>query len=244
MTAEIDRRTGSTLWHQIAEVLAGEIESGALRPGEQLPTESRLMQRFAVSRFTIRQTIAHLEARGLVRAEQGRGTFVHKGMIDYPLSRKTRFSKNLTEQGFEPGGELLLHEVIAAPRHVVVRLRLPHGAAVVHQLGVSTADGIPVGLGDNYYPAARFHDTERLRLSFPTKSAAFATFGIDYYDRLTTEIEARLPTAEEARILRQPKSTPVMVVRKVDIDKQGVPFAYGEAIWSAERVTFTVGEHR
>jgi GntR family phosphonate transport system transcriptional regulator len=212
-----------------------------LRPGEQLSTEPKLMQRFNVSRFTIRQTIAHLEARGLVHAEQGRGTFVHKGMIDYPLSRKTRFSRNLIEQGFEPGGELLLHEIVAAPRHVLVRLRLPHGAAVIHQLGVSTADGIPVGLGDNYYPAARFHDSQRLREKFPTKSAAFATYGIHDYDRLSTEIEARLPTAEEARILRQPKSTLVLVVRKVDIDKKGVPFAYGESIWSSERVTFTVG---
>lgn len=238
---EIDRNAGSTLWHQIGEVLASEIESGVLRPGEQLPTETRLMQRFGVSRFTIRQTIAHLAARGLVHAEQGRGTFVYKGMIDYPLSQKTRFSKNLIDQGFEPGGELLVHEVIVAPRHVGIRLRLPNGAAVIHQAGIATADGIPVGLGDNYYPAARFHDSERLRRAYPNKSAAFATYGIDDYDRLTTEIEARLPTPEEARILKQPESAPVLVVRKVDVDKRGVAFAYGEVVWSSERVTFTVG---
>ena len=240
---EIDRKAGNTLWHQIGEVLASEIESGVLRPGEQVPTESKLMQRFNVSRFTIRQTIAHLEARGLVRAQQGRGTFVSKSMIDYPLSKKTRFSKNLIEKGFEPGGELLVHELIPAPRHIVVRLRLPHGAAVIHQMGISTADGIPVGIGDNYYPAARFHDSDRLRHSFESKSAAFATYGIDDYDRLSTEIEARLPTPEEAQMLKQPKSAPVIVVRKVDVDKQGVPFAYGEVIWSSERVTFTIGEH-
>jgi GntR family phosphonate transport system transcriptional regulator len=242
--AEIDRKPGSTLWHQIGEVLASEIESGVLRPGEQLPTESKLMQRFDVSRFTIRQTIAHLEARGLVRAEQGRGTFVHKGMLDYPISRKTRFSKNLIEQGFEPGGELLLHEIIPAPRHVVLRLRLPHGAAVIHRLSVMTADGIPVEMGDSYYPAARFPDFATTREKYPTLTAALTTYGINDYDRLTTEIEARLPTSEEARILRQPKSSPVLTIRKIDIDKRGVPFAYGESAWSSERVTFTVESDR
>jgi GntR family phosphonate transport system transcriptional regulator len=165
-------------------------------------------------------------------------------MLDYPISRKTRFSKNLIEQGFEPGGELLLHEIIPAPRHVVLRLRLPHGAAVIHQLGVSTADGIPVGLGDNYYPAARFPDFDKVTEKYPTLTASFAAYGIDDYDRLTTEIEARLPTAEEARILRQPKSSPVLKIRKIDVDKRGVPFAYGESTWSSERVTFTVGTDR
>jgi GntR family phosphonate transport system transcriptional regulator len=241
--AEFDRKAGTALWHQVGEILADEIETGILYPGMQLPPEPKLMQRFDVSRSTIRQAIAHLEARGLVRAEQGRGTFVRKGMIDYPLSRKTRFSKNLTEQGFEPGGELLLHEIIPAPRHVMVRLRLPPGAAVIHQTGISTADGIPVGLGDNYYPAARFSDSERLRLGYPMKSAALATYGIDDYTRLSTEIEARLPTADEAQILRQPPLSPVLIVRKVDIDKRGIPFSYGEAVWSSERVTFTIGDH-
>jgi GntR family phosphonate transport system transcriptional regulator len=240
MTAEIDREAGSTLWHQIAAVLANEIESGALRPGQQLPTETKLMQRFNVSRFTIRQTIAHLEARGLVRAEQGRGTFVHKGMLDYPLSKKTRFSKNLIEQGFEPGGEMLVHEIIPAPRHVVIRLKLPLGAAVIHRVMVATADGIPIEIGDSYYPAARFPDFDKVRERFSSVSAAFATYGIRDYDRLVTEIEARLPTTDEARLLRQPKSTPVLVVRKVDIDQNGTPFNYGESVWSSERVTFTV----
>jgi GntR family phosphonate transport system transcriptional regulator len=240
---EIDRKAGTTLWHQIGEVLANEIETGVLRPGEQLPIEPMLMARFDVSRSTIRQAIAHLDARGLVRAQQGRGTFVRKGMLDYPLTRKTRFSNILIEQGFDPGGELLQHEIIVAPRHVGIKLKLPHGAAVIHQLSIATADGIPIGIGDNYYPAARFQDDDRLRRAYPTKSAAFATFGIDDYDRLSTEIEARLPTTEEAHILRQPETAPVIVVRKVDVDKQGVAFAYGEAIWSSERVTFTIGDH-
>ena len=52
--------------------------------------------------------------------------------------------------------------------------------------------------------------------------------------------DARLLTEIEARILRQPKSTPVLTVRKVDIDRNGTPFNYGESVWSSERVTFTV----
>jgi len=60
---------------------------------------------------------------------------------------------------------------------------------------------------------ARFPDFDKVRERFAGVTAAFATYGIRDYDRLVTELEARLPTADEARLLRQPKSTPVLTVR-------------------------------
>ncbi|MBB3452338.1 GntR family phosphonate transport system transcriptional regulator [Rhizobium sp. BK313] len=236
----IDRKSGSALWHQIGEILAADIAAGIFAPGDRLPTEPELMQRFGVSRFTVRQALGRLEQRGLVRAEQGRGTFVHKGVLDYTLSKKTRFSQNMVDQGFEPGGELLIHEIIPASEHVAARLRLAPGDPVIHRRGVMTADGMPIECGDSYYPAERFPDFDKARLRYPTITAALASYGVHDYVRLSTEIEARMPTAEEARLLRQPKSLPVLVTLKVDVDTAGVPIAFAEALWPAERVTFKV----
>lgn len=47
-----------------------------------------------------------------------------------------------------------------------------------------------------------------------------------------------MPTAEEARLLRQPKSVQLLITRKVDVDTDGVPIAFSESMWSADRVTF------
>lgn len=234
----IDRKGGSALWHQIGEILAADIAAGTFAAGAKLPTEPELMERFGVSRFTVRQALGHLEQRGLVRAEQGRGTFVHRGVLDYTLSKRTRFSKNLIEQGFEPGGELLIHEIVPATERVAVYLKLDVGAFVIHRRGVMTADGVPVELGDTYYPAERFPDFDKVRLQYPTITAALARYGISDYERLSTEIEARMPTPEEARLLRQPKSVPLLITRKVDIDTDGMPIAFSESMWSADRVTF------
>jgi GntR family phosphonate transport system transcriptional regulator len=49
-----------------------------------------------------------------------------------------------------------------------------------------------------------------------------------------------MPTADEARILRQPKSVPLLVTRKVDADTDGVPITYSESVWPAERTTFNL----
>jgi len=234
----IDRKSGSALWHQIGEILAADIAAGILSAGEKLPTEPELMQRFGVSRFTVRQALGHLEQRGLVRAEQGRGTFVHRGVLDYTLSKHTRFHKNLIEKGFEPGGELLIHEIVPATERVAAQLRIELGLPVIHRRGIMTADGVPVELGDTYYPLERFPDFDKARLLHPTISAALASYGITDYERLSTEIEARMPSAEEARLLRQPKSVPLLITRKVDVDTGGVPIAFAESMWSADRVIF------
>ncbi len=49
---------------------------GTLHPGDRLPGERELCLMFDVSRPTLRQALAELEARGLIEARQGGGTFV------------------------------------------------------------------------------------------------------------------------------------------------------------------------
>lgn len=60
----------------VTERLKQEILSGALRPGEKLPTEQQLTQQFEVSRTVIREAISGLKQDGLLASRQGSGVFV------------------------------------------------------------------------------------------------------------------------------------------------------------------------
>nr|WP_281417429.1 phosphonate metabolism transcriptional regulator PhnF [Plastoroseomonas hellenica] len=237
-SVSLTRKRGMALWLQVKTALAAEIEGGAWRPGERLPTEPELMERFGVSRFTVRQAIASLERRGLVRAEQGRGTFVHRDLLAYPISSRTRFSRNLIEQGFDPGGELLLQEVIPASEEVAEALAIAPGALVAHRRGIGTADGIPIEVASVWLPADRFPDFARVKAEHATYTATFAAYGIPDYLRLWTRVEGRLPTPEEAEALRQLEASPVLAVTRLDADLQGRPISYGRSAWSGERVVF------
>ncbi|WP_454858053.1 FadR/GntR family transcriptional regulator [Rhizobium binxianense] len=64
------------LSHAIIEKLQKQIVTGALSPGDQLPTEQQLVMQFGVSRTVIREAISGLRANGLVEARQGSGMFV------------------------------------------------------------------------------------------------------------------------------------------------------------------------
>ena len=58
----------------IEERLTEQIESSAIGLGERLPPERELAESFGVSRMTVRQALAALEARGLLERGVGRGT--------------------------------------------------------------------------------------------------------------------------------------------------------------------------
>jgi len=144
MSESMSRGQGVALWRQIAETLGAEVQAGRLKPGERLATELELAERFAVNRHTVRRAMATLVEQGLLRVEQGRGTFVNGATVDYVLGRRTRFSANLAAQGREPGHRLLAATSVTVSGSIAADLELPDGAPVlrVETLGIAEKPGI------------------------------------------------------------------------------------------------------
>lgn len=68
--------TFSPLYRQIKSLILQGLESGEWRPGEAIPSESELAQRFNVSQGTVRKAIDEMAADHLLVRRQGKGTFV------------------------------------------------------------------------------------------------------------------------------------------------------------------------
>lgn len=79
----IDFSADRPAYRQLADLLRSQITSGALRPGQTLPSEQRLIQEYDVSRTTVRQAVALLRSEGLVgtghRGGGPRATYVLGG---------------------------------------------------------------------------------------------------------------------------------------------------------------------
>ena len=61
---------------RLAVRIAEQIDGGALKPGDRLPTEQRLAAAYGVSRTVVREAVHQLRSQGLVRSRQGSGVFV------------------------------------------------------------------------------------------------------------------------------------------------------------------------
>ena len=232
----IERGHGVSLWRQIDRSLSGDISGGAWAPGERLPTEQALAQRFQVNRHTIRRAIQAMVQRGLLRVEQGRGTFVQEGVIDYMIGRRTRFTENIARNRREAGRLLLNSGEVLPPPPIARLLKVSPRQPVAMLETLSSAGGMPVSLATNYFPAGRFPGLAAHVEQTGSITQALQRCGLADYARATTRVTARMPTAEEARRLKQPITRPIIQTEAVDVDGEGRPISVSIARFASDRV--------
>jgi GntR family transcriptional regulator, phosphonate transport system regulatory protein len=244
VVSTVERGAGVAVWRQIEQVLASEIAASGFGDSGRLPSESELAKRFGVNRHTVRRAMLGLAAQGLVSVEQGRGTFVQPGAIDYTIGRRTRFTENLREQGHATQGTVLSTAAVKAEPKVAKALGLRAGTLVYRIESLHTADGVALTYAVAYYPAARFAGLpdalERWEGAF---SAALAEYGVADYARRWSRIGSTLPDADIARRLNINRQQPVLWVENVDVDAKGVPIKYGITHFAADRVQLYVEQN-
>ena len=231
----LSRVEGVALWHQIALSLRQDIAAGTPPPGARLPTEAQLAARFGVNRHTVRRALEELARAGLLRIEQGRGSFVAEDVLDYAVEARTRFSEWIRRHNKEPSGRILRLAEVAAPASVARGLGVRAGARVILLERLGLADGRPVSLTEHYFPARLRGLLAALR-DAPSITVALGAVGVDDYRRQVTRVSARLPDAAEAELLRIPRNRPLLVSENVNVDRAGVVVEFGLARYPTPRV--------
>jgi DNA-binding GntR family transcriptional regulator len=63
-------------YERVASAIRDQIRTGALKPGDQLPTTQGLIEMYGVSYGSVRTALLILKAEGLIEGRQGEGVFV------------------------------------------------------------------------------------------------------------------------------------------------------------------------
>jgi GntR family phosphonate transport system transcriptional regulator len=237
---ELQRGKGVALWRQIQDWLEFRIREGEMPPGGRLPTEQELARQFGVNRHTVRRALGLLTEKDLIRTEQGSGSFVREQIVEYSLNARTRFTENLQRQKRTPRGELLASRVVPATSDVARALDLDKGEPVVVLETVREADGIRICMASANFPQSRFPGLAEHFRRLGSVTLALREYGVADYRRASTHISSRMPTAQEARILRQARTRPVLVTHGINVDPRDWPIEYCETRFAAERVQLIV----
>ena len=237
----VTRKSGVALWRQIADQIRQAISAGTLGADGKLPPEMVLSERFGVNRHTLRSAISALVQEGVLRAEQGRGTFVEsRQKLSYPISARTRFSTGLRGQTRDRRSNLLAHAVEPAARRVAEGLSLAEGAPVVRLETLSEADERPVSRATSWFDAARFAGYAEIYAETGSITLSFQRYGIEDYFRKSTLVSARHADAADLADLKLSAGAIVLVAVAVNVDAEGVPIQYAETRFAADRVELSV----
>jgi DNA-binding transcriptional regulator YhcF (GntR family) len=143
--------TFSPLYQQIKALITKSLQSGEWKPGELIPSEIELANRFKVSQGTVRKAIDELAAENLVVRRQGKGTFV---ATHHEARAQFRFLRLMPDEGEAHSAENKIIEVkrLRAPAEVARQLDMKSGDSVVYIKRVQSFDGHSVQGPDRRTP--------------------------------------------------------------------------------------------
>lgn len=145
-------RSAIPLYYQIEQDLAAAIANGTLAPDSRIPTEEELIQKYGVSRTTVRKAIQELERGGLIEIRRGIGTFVRTEKITQEFAELTGFVEDMAAIGLQPSAKVLGTAAVQADETVARQLRLPIGTEVMQIRRIRLADGVATSLDETYLP--------------------------------------------------------------------------------------------
>jgi GntR family transcriptional regulator len=233
------------MYRRIAQELRQQIKSGHPGPGEQLPTELELGERYEASRNTIRDAIKWLTVYGLVETRPGQGTFVRERIEPFVTTLSAAPETGLgggegeaaysevRRRGLEPSASVPRIALHQATGNIAARLRVPEGTHVVSRHQERFIDSIPWSLQTSYYPmelisqgAVRLMSAETI--SEGTVAYLHQTLGltqVGYRDRILV----RTPDDHESRFFDLPgdgRIPVVTIMRTAYRSGQDVPVPY------------------
>ncbi|KIC41592.1 GntR family transcriptional regulator [Ruegeria sp. ANG-R] len=235
-----DTPTKTPIWKAIADALRSDLAERRYGPGDKLPTEAALAERFGVNRHTVRHGISALVDEGLIRTRRGAGAFVAATPTDYPIGTRVRFHENLIAAGRRPEKRVLDVEQRAATAGEANALALSPGDQICAYHGLSLADGHPIAVFESMFPLGRLPGISAALQDTSSVTEALSRSGVSDYTRASTRLTATRATATQALHLQVSEGDPLLRSSGVNVDEQGRPVEFGRTWFVGDRVTLTL----
>jgi len=233
----IDRSSKLPLYYQLYEILRGSIVRGEWQPGDVIPPEPELIERYQVSRTTVRQVLDMLVNEGLIYRQQGRGTFVAHPTVEQALVRIISFTEDMRRRGVEPGTEVLSSGLIPAPQDIAEKLEIEPGEELAHLERLRLADGEPMSVEESHLVHRYCPDVLRGNYGAnPLREALERDYGIRLV-RAQQVIRAILLPPNLAPLLSIPPESALLYIERVSYSQQNIPVEFLRIYYRGDRYT-------
>ncbi len=216
------------------------IQTGKIKPGEKLPGEVELCEKYNVSRVTVRKAILNLASAGKVYRRAGDGTYVSEKPYVNTTGQARSFSEDMIQNGKKPGSVLLNFKISKAKKNefIAEKLRLKENESFYEIERLRTGDGIPIAISYTYIPFKMMPDFNIDRV---TSGSLYSYFNELYELELVRKertMSAVMPTKEQKKALKI-SDEPLLKICHPSYTKTGAIVEYSETYYVGSRFVYT-----
>ena len=175
------------LHHQVFRDLTAALDGNEWKPGERMPTERDLAERYGCSLITVRHALGELVREGSIERTRGRGTFVLQPRIARDIAGSMSFAEEMKRRGLDPATRVITGRIEPAGAVVAGILGIETDAPVAYLERLRLGGGEPLILEQARLPAERFPGL--LAIDFEHRSL---------YDILADRYSTRVVRARES----------------------------------------------
>jgi len=225
------------LYAKVSDALYEYIKGNNLKPGDPLPSETEIIERYGVSRATARIAFQRLATEGLIAKVQGKGTFVAKPKISGFVQGLRTLEDSFAEQGISIATTPLDVSVRLNPTQLWLKeLSLPPESKVFRVLRLKKIGDTPLAIENRYFPmdVAELFTPENLRekplVDLLTSRPETEINRVIYWTRSEILLDSF------AEYLEVPQGTPCLIQGGTYYNLQERPVLTGNMIFLADRI--------
>jgi GntR family transcriptional regulator len=235
-----DKNAPVPLYHQLKEIIKEDIKQGRLLPDRPISSERELVDRYNISRMTVRQAINEMVNEGYLYRQQGKGTFVAEQKIKQGLLRLRGFTQDMLSRGFKTSSKVLQKKQISAGIRLAQALQIKEGENVYRIKRLRLVNRKPMALETTHLPAQLCSGLLEEDLS---QASLFSLLESKYGLKLKNSnqvLESALVGEQEAKLLDIKKDSPVLVMEGTTFLDNGQPIEYVRGVYPSNRYRFFV----
>ncbi|MFI2370354.1 GntR family transcriptional regulator [Streptomyces sp. NPDC018833] len=236
---------------QIADEIIQQIRAGVLKPGDLVPSESELVERYGVSGGTIRKAMVEVRASGLVDTRHGKGSIVKdrppvrlrssdRFRASHRRGGKAAYLAESAQSGATAKVSVLYIGPREAPEEIAERLDVPAGTQILARRRLYFRNGVPVETATSYLPWDVVKDIPELFAENPGPGGIYARLEDDghTFAEFVETLTARPASKAEASELALSSGAPVVHLLRNAVTEAGRVVEVCDTLMAADQFIF------